>query len=413
MRYWLTIVAMVALSCLLSPVTPAQTSRPVVVKLDTVRLNVCGVKDFLMPVSIGDVPLQDNLVGGRIYLAWDVTNLEFDDLVIASTETIASQFRERRATRNREAGTMFIEMGNTDLKPVAGSGKPLFYLSGRVTSSDTVDGQNGWVQILSASFESSTIYDPIDLSNAGLVRVVRDTTPGFTGVLTGGIGSFDTLRTDTVGLRLQNVGNRRVKEVRFAIKADTNNYYFADTVETGTLAATLNWRVKELSITSGAIEGRFERDTALVADGELIRIVLRRKNDSAFVSTLAVDRFTVNRETCLGKLVRQSAQVSAEAVPNRDTSISGVVYDAGKKGESIRVIPELQGNAVTIIVEQMDVQEVMIFNMWGLRFPAGAVERIDASTLRVRFEIPPPSGTYFVALRDRNGIAYKQFTIIK
>jgi hypothetical protein len=83
------------------------------------------------------------------------------------------------------------------------------------------------------------------------------------------------------------------------------------------------------------------------------------------------------------------------------------------RSESIRLIPELQGDAVKIIAGDMDVVDVMIFDMWGTRLSLQPVERLDASTLRVRFEIPPPSGTYFVALRDRNGIAYKQFTIIK
>ncbi len=413
MRYWLTIAVVAVMSCLFSPVTPAQQSRSLTVLLDTVRLNVCGPKEFLMPVSIGDVPLQDSLVGARIYLAWDVQTIEFDDLVITSSETIGYTFSRKTATRDKEAGWMFIEMGDTNLKPATGSDKPLFYLSGRVKAADTVDGLYGWVQVLSVSFESSVRYTPIDLGNTGYVRVVRDTTPGFTATLSSTTGSFDTLRADTITLSVQNTRDRRVKEIRFGIKADTNHYEFADTIETGTLAGTVNWNVKELSITPDAIEGRFQSDTDLNAEGALIKIVLRRKNDSAFASTLTVDRFSVNRESCLGRLVRQSAQVSGETISKKDTGTSFVGYDWRKASESIRLIPSPQGEMVTIIAEDLAVVEVMIVDMWGGRLSTQPMERIDASTLRVRFEIPPPSGTYFVALRDRNGIGYKQFTIIK
>lgn len=411
-RYYIAAVLLAALSCLFSPVTQAQPSRTLSVRLDTVRLNVCEAKNFLMSVSIGDISRQDSLVGVNVILAWDLASIDFEDVLIASSETLASQFSERMLTKDRERGMMFIEMGNYDLRPVAGTGRPLFFLKGTVTAPDTVAGQNGWVQVLNMTFESSTHFQT-DLTGAGLVRVVRDTTPGFTGHLSPTVAAFDTLRADTVTLAIQNVRNRRVREVAFRIEGDTRYYNFVDTIETGTLAGTLNWTTKELTIVPDAVEGRFVSDADLTEEGGLIKIVLHRTNDSAFSTDLAVERFTVNRESCLGKLVSQDAPVSAAAVPVHDTA-SSVADQAWRVAlESVRVIPGPQGGTVTIITGDLDVMDVAIFDMYGNGVPVRSADRLNASTRVVRFEIPPPSGTYFVALRDRNNTAYKQFTIIK
>lgn len=412
-RYYIAMVLMVALSCLHSPAAPAQTSRILPVRLDTVRLNVCEGKNFLISVSIGDISLEDSLVGGRVIVAWDRASLDFEDLVILSSETLGNQFSESMVTKDSELGTMFIEMGNYDLRPVAGKGKPLFFLKGKVTAPDTVAGQNGWVQVLNMSFESATQFQP-DLSGAGMVRVVRDTTAGFTGHLSATVSTFDTLRADTVSLVVQNLRNRRVKEISFKLTADTRYYEFADTIETGLLAGTVNWNVKELTITPDAIEGRFVADSVLKADGGLIKIILRRTNDSAFATDLVVDRFTVNRNSCLGKLVQQNALISGLQIPKQDTSTTSVADEAGRgRRESIKVIPEPAGDAVRIIAGDLEMVEVSVFDLRGNRVPLRSSDRLDASTRMVRFDIPLPGGTYFVALRDRNSIAYKQFTIIK
>lgn len=412
-RYYIAMVLMVAMSCLLSPDAPGQTSRVLPVRLDTVRLNVCEGKNFLISVSIGDISLEDSLVGGRVIVAWDRANLDFEDLVILSSETLGNQFSESMVTKDSELGTMFIEMGNYDLRPVAGKGKPLFFLKGKVTAPDTVAGQNGWIQVLNMSFESATKFQP-DLSGAGMVRVVRDTTAGFTGHLSATVSTFDTLRADTVSLVVQNLRNRRVSEVSFRLTADTRYYEFADTIETGLLAGTVNWDVKELTITPEAIEGRFVADSALKSDGGLIKIILRRTYDSAFTTDLVVDRFTVNRNSCLGKLAQQSGQISGLMIPKQDTSTSSVADDARRgRWESVRVIPEPMGDAIRIIAEDLEMVEVGIFDVQGNRVPLQSSELFGTSTRMVRFDIPLPGGTYFVALRDRNSIAYKQFTIIK
>lgn len=412
MRQILYLAYIAALCCLCSPVTPAQTTRPLTIRVDTVRLNVCGGKNFLVGVGIGDLFVSDSVVGMRVIVAWDIANLDIEDQVIFGSDALGSQFTEKVVTKSQETGELVIEMGNTSLRPVAGTGKPLFFLKGRVTAPDTVTGANGWIAVTSMSFESITEFSPIDYSRPGLVRVERDTTAAFTGMMSVGAGSFDTAQVDTVTLTTQNLRNRRINEITFVVRADTSKYSFVDTIETGTMAASSIWTTKEVRITSDSIVGRLVAGGDLVTDGALLNVVLRRKTDSAFTSTVHVDEFAVNQQSCLGKLTRANGQVSAQAIV-RDTSTTGVDDWRDDRREAIRIVPERSGASIMIAAGEMEIVEVTIFDINGSVLHVQPVERLDASTLRVRLATPPPSGIYFAGLRGRKEIVYKQFTIIK
>lgn len=412
MRQILCVALLAALSCLCSPVTPAQTTRPLTVRIDTVRLNVCGNKNFLIGVGIGDISVQDGLVGMRVVLQWDRTTFDLEDQVITGSDALGSRFSYKNVVKDPVRGVMVIEMGDTSLTPVSGTGKPLFFLKGRITAPDTVAAPNGWIVVESMSFESSTTFSPIDYNHPGFVSVERDTTAAFTGMMSVGAGSFDTAQVDTVTLTTQNLSNRRVNEIAFVLKADTSLYGFVDTIEIGTMAAGGIWSTKEVRITSDSIVGLFRTGSDLITDGALLKVVLRRKTDSAFNGTLDLSRFTINTQSCLGKLRRQGAQVSARAIV-RDTSTSVVEDERGKRGEAVSVFAERDGASITITTGGMVVQEVEIFDINGRRLPMRPLERLGASTLRVRLTTPPPSGFYFAGLRGRNEIVYKQFTVIK
>jgi len=376
-------------------------------------LNVCGNKNFLIGIGVGDLYVQDGVVGMRVVMQWDRATFDIEDQVILGSDALGSQFSNKSVVKDPEQGEMVIELGDTSLAPVAGTGKPLFFLKGQVTAPDTVTAPHGWILVASMSFESSTNFTPIDYNHAGFVSVERDTTAAFTGAMSVGAGSFDTARVDTVTLTTQNLSNRRVNEIAFVLKADTSRYGFVDTIETGTMAASGIWKTKEVRITSDSIVGLLTTNSDLTTDGALLKVVLRRKTDSAFSSTLDLSRFTINRQTCLGRLLRHGTQVSAQAIV-KDTTTTSVVEDRGRERErEVRVSVERNGASILITTGSVEVSDVEIFDINGRRLQVRPPERLGASTLRVRLTTPPPSGIYFAGLRGRNEIVYKQFTFIK
>ncbi len=378
--------------------------------MDTVEFNVCdNVKTFLMPINIGDLKTADSVYSARLYLSWDTTAIDLEYLVITSTSTLGYQFSEKNV--QHDSVSMVIEMGTptTDAVPVVGTGKPLCYLKGSVkASADVIGGNYGWIRVLSMVVDNH----PVNIESAGMVRVVRDTTPAYTGALSISAATFDTARVDTVTLTVANLKNRRVNEVEFAVGLDTSYAAFVDTITAGTIAGQGIWSTKDIHVTADSVWGTLVAQSNLATDGALLKLVLRRKTDSAFASAFTVKRFVVNDRSCLGKLVTQSGEMTAKAI--RKDSSSGVAEDRVRSGsEAIRVIPELADASLRIETGGEFGGEVMIFDVTGRMLLRQQGERIGASTLRVRFSEVPPSGIYFVGLRGRNEIVYKQFTIKK
>lgn len=402
---------MAAMAGMCSPDTSAQQTRPLNVWVDTVRFNVCdGTKVFLLAVHTDPILIQDSVVSASMVLAWDISKIDLEDQIITSTETLGFQFDQKQAEKTPD-GTMYIQLGSSSLRPVAGS-KPLFYVKGIVKAPDTLGGLDGWVYLdpMSIHIFGNTEFSPID-SRTGFVRVSRDTTPAYTGTLAIPASSFDTVRLDTVALTIQNLKGRRVKEVSFALKADAGNYEFIDTLQRGTLADSA-WSLKNVAITPDSIGGEFVSSTDLTSDGPLLRVIIRRRNDSAFTGTLMVTQFRVNRESCLGKLIRQNGSIVAAAIPKKQDTASGVEDDR-RNGSAIGIIVERERNAVVVVGERMEGRTVEIFDVVGTRLPLESVEPAGASGLRARLGLEPPSGTYFLVLRGRDEIVYKQFTFIK
>jgi len=363
-----------------------------------------------MAVHTSPILVSDSLVSAEVILSWDIRKLDLESDAIFSSETLGKQFDERKVEKLPN-GVLHIQMGNTSLRPVFGS-KPLFYVKGIVTAPDTVTGLDGWITVTSVRFFGNTEFNLVE-NRVGFVRVNRDTTPAYTGTLRVAPSSFDTVRFDTVALTIQNLKGRRVNEVSFALKADASNYEFIDTLQRGTLADG-GWVTKSVTISPDSIGGRFVASNDLTADGDLIRIILRRKNDSAFSSALEVDRFTVNRESCLGKLIIEDGQISAVAVPSVDTSTVSVQEERqGEKSSGITVIPERDRRSLRVMGEGIQGKAIEIFDVVGTKLSLQSVEPRGASMVEIRLATQPPSGTYFMVLRGRNEIVYKQFTFIK
>lgn len=403
-------MATLAIALLSTLSSLAQTNRPLTVKLDTLEMNVCGPRSFTMPVWIGDIPVSDSLYGISIIISWDNTHIDLEDFVLTGSGTLSQGLAHPpQVFKDAQQGVLVIEIA-TDANgaPIAGAGKPLFFLRGGVRGLDTVNGLNGWIDVVNASFTSNVRYDPL-IRRPGLVRVVRDTTAAYTGRMSVETESFDTARVDTVTLRVDNLAVKRVREITFSLAADTAYYYFADTVTTGTLAARNIWATREIVITPDTIHGRFVADSDLVEDGELLRVVLRRKTDSAFVRPIVLSRFSVNPLSCLGRLQQTGGTVRAEAIPS-DTSTTGVEEE--RRLASQVSVSYLNGT-ITIRGDGLQAESVRLFDIMGTEVPHREPVRVGPSTLVVPTGDLLQTGIYFVALRNRSSLMYKQFTFIK
>jgi hypothetical protein len=404
---------MAAFACLCSPDTSAQQTRPLTVWVDSTRFNVCdGSKVFFLAVRVSPILIQDSVVSASLVLAWDVSKIDLEDQVVTSSETLGYQFDQKKVEKAQN-GTMYIQLGNLNLRPVAGN-KPLFFIKGIVKAPDTLGGLDGWIEVENTSVHlfGNTEFSPVE-SRTGFVRVGRDTTVAYTGRLEVATSSFDTARLDTVGLTIQNLKGRRVNEVSFALKADASNYEFIDTLMRGTIADS-GWSLRDVTITPDSIGGRFVATSDLAVDGVLMKIILRRRNDSAFSSLLRVGQFKVNRGSCLGKLTWQDGPISAVAVPKPDTSTTGVDEEKERASRrEIRVISAEGMSSLTIVGEGIGGMAIEIFDVVGTRLTVRSAEPLGSSAIQVRLATQPPSGTYFMVLRGRNEIVYKQFTFIK
>lgn len=381
-----------------------QASRPLTMRLDTLEQNVCGPKTFTMPLWVGDIPVSDSLYAVTVVLAWDLTSIELEDFVVVNTNTLSGGLsRQPLVVRDRNQGVLYIELG-TDPSgaPIAGAGKPLLFLRGSITAPDTVRGQMGWIDITSASFSANVQYDPFE-RRPGIVRVVRDTTPAYTGRLSVARGEFDTLRFDTVDVTLDNISGRRVRSVSFEIVADTPNFVFVDTVSTGTIAGKTAWATSTVTIRPDTLRGEFQSNDDLTQNGTLLRLVIERRTTEEFAGRMEITRFSVNGESCLGKLVREGADVTAAAMP----ASSGVLMENGPF-QNVRIVPVVRGFRVE--GWSGDDVSIEVYDLIGGRVGIRSVEWQGPTTLMVSTTRDLPTGRYFVVIRDRNGYVNKQFT---
>lgn len=389
-----------------SPAARAQQQREVRMRLDTITRNVCGSKTFQMALSIGDVPVADSLYGGHITFSWDRTAIKLEDFVVVGTTTLGgSLMATPTVVRDLNAGILYVELGTLGSKPISGSGKPLLFLQGTITAPDTVDNGYGWVDVVDAEFISSVQYDPL-LHFAGLVRVVRDTTAAYTGSLVVESELIGAREDSTqVTLRLDNVGGRRVREVHAEAVIGGGAVRFVDTVTAGTLYADRNWVSRSVEIQDDTVRIDLVDTVDLAISGDLITFIVERTTDSAATVPVELRRFTVNTNTCLGKLIRSDGIVAVQQ-RERDTA-SGGFEEVGNEEGPI-VITEVGGLEVRGArgMSYLEVQDVQ-----GRRVVQATREEEGRDEWRVRAELA--TGTYLIALRGHARAIYRKFRVLR
>jgi hypothetical protein len=367
-----------------------------------------------MPIRSGDIYFADSVYGFTVIVYWDRSKLELDNIIGVGDNTIV---RNRPSTivvasKDPEQGILYIEVADTSLSLIAGQNKPLLYLSGNITDPDTVDGLNGWIMVNRITFESPKTFDPITYL-PGFVHVVQDTTAAFTGRLSVSGAAFDTLRADTIELTAGNIAKRKVSEISFTMKASAGYYSFVDTLQAGTLGSLVNWSEKEVRITPDSISARFVAPGELQLQGPLLKVVLRRNTDSAFDQPVSITRFEINQESCLGRLTTENARITALAIPGDSTPSSGVEYRPTIMEQEVAVIPQVSNGAVVVQAENIDIQEVRVFDGLGRLVPLQSINHSGRGRILIQMPSGIASGVYFLELRSQHTIIYKQIRLIQ
>jgi len=388
-----------------SPGVRAQSQREVRMTLDSVTRNVCGSKTFQLALRIGDVPLSDSLYGARIVLSWDRTTIELEDFVVAGSTTLGGQFSQVPVVyRDRPNGILYVELASLN-SPVAGSGKPLLFIQGRITAPDTVDGGYGWVDIVSAEFTSSVQYNPL-LRFPALVRVVRDTTAAYTGILRADSvvigGSEDTA---AITLRLDNVVGRRVREVHVEAVVEDEGVRFSDTLTAATLYSDRSWVSRSVEIKDDTVRIDLVDTTDLATAGDLIRLIVQRTTDSATAVPLRLTRFTINGNSCLGKLTWNDGLITLE---KREGNV-GVDLEGGYTA-SVRVVVEEQGLRLYGVA---GISSIEVRNLEGRLVLSGERQDKENEEWRVGSDRNFASGTYLILLRGHAEAIYRKFRVLR
>lgn len=415
MRQLAVIAILAALTgCLCVEASTAQTTRPLTVWIDSVRLNVCGPKTFQTAVRAasfgpGDTVIgfrpSDNVASATLYVSWDPATLQLDNLVISSGTMsngidITSRIFPEEST---------LEIVIADRQAPYGTLRgalPIVYINGTVRATDTVVPQNGWLQVRDVELTSDTQFEP-EIYRPGFVRVDRDTS--LKGALRVGTGAFDTLKFDTVAISLQNISQRRVHEIDFSIAADTSFFVFHDTLHAGTLAASPLWTTVILDRTADTIRGRFVAASDLSQEGPLLKIVLQRTTDSAFSSAVNVTAVGINGNSCLGGgILSFGAPVTASTIVISPPVAVPVQLEPST---DISIVTGQDGRTVLIRSRAISIDEVVVFDVLGRRIPE---LRRDGSADETRLELDAQTaGPYYVQLRIGTERISKQFIFIK
>lgn len=418
---WLCALSTLILVLIVNPLAAQQERRSLRVWVDTIDLNVCGDKEFetwavwLESFTDADTAIgfrkQDSVLGCTMVLFWDTSKIRLKPpYVLTPSQTVFSSFPNKRAIPDTNTGALWLDYSADDkLRTVIRTDVPLFYLTGRVQAEDTVAPLNGGAKVNSIDI-AGVLGENIGTLDfpPGFVRVIRDTTPEYTGTLRTTEADLDTNRQDTVSVIVGNLFDKRVNEFQLALKADISKYKFVDTVTAGTLASKA-WNTREIHISEDSLFVRVHDDNLLSTEDSLvIRIVIERQTDSAFTANIEIPVFGINFASCIGKLTTSGSVITGKKIPIKDT-ITALPNNAeeGSTG-SLRVVQA--DNELRLYTGIENFVEITLYNLRGsevARWPGAG----RTGSLRLPLPIIAP-GRYFLVLTEEDGKkVYKQLHI--
>ena len=435
-EYWrkygkvVTVVLLIITAGILPEELSGQTERRSLrIWVDTLDFNLCNVEsediffdDWGVWVenagendTVLGFRLQDDVITSTMTLRWDTSQVQLEPpYILTPPQTIYGRFAAKVQSVDTMEGILWVTVSPAaggPIRPVVGTGIPLFYMRGRLKPTGGVI-EPPFAGAKPQSFEvQGSLEENIGTKRflPGFIRVLRDTTPEYIGTLRVTNGDLDTNRRDTIRLYVENIANRRVREVRFVLQADTTGFRFVDTIAI-VPGSSEEWQSREVEITSGKITGRFTANADIqVNDSVLLGIIIERTTDSSFKSLLEIQDFGLNEETCLGRLLAESGDVRGEAVPVRDTTDTtdttmSVVWRNLESGDltiQIRMRPE--ENRFTVIPVATSIQSISVYSLTGqcVEYWKQHIKQGEEVVLRMRSELQ--SGHYFLLLQDSEG----------
>ncbi len=348
--------------------------------------------------------LQDSVLACEIVVRWDVSTVRLEPpYILVPPQTLFGRFPSKVQDVDTNNGYLYVTVSaDANQRPVIGTNIPLFYMKGRLVESDTtIEPPAGGAKPDLFRILEGNLGNNIGSSRfiPGFVRVLRDTTPEYTGTIRISDADLDTNRIDTVSLYVGNLADKSVREIAFSISAEGGDFRFVDTVTTGAERAE-EWSGREVTIEPGRITGHFTSNVEVQSrDSLILRILLERTTDSGFDAALTIDEFSVDEFSCIGKLRVENARVVAKEIPadTADTTVSVRGSEGEQEREGIEVFQE-RGALRIIPGIWGPVQSVAIYDAKGARI----LYRDDFSSGRevlVRLEERVGEGMYFIVVR--------------
>lgn len=429
MRLAKTIVAMVMLVALCSPVLQSQSVRPLTIWIDTTTIHPCGQKKFLLKIwssyqsdtgRVVGFTKEDSLFSVTLSLQWDRSKFDINPNPPVSGHIAGRAFR-RTVTKDSKQGNLYIEFGGIDdnlqLRPFFGTDIPLLMFEATVTSPDIFAGLNGWAEVLgNLTVEAAKPFDLV-ARRVGFVHVARIPLPQYTAKATLLSADFDTLRQTTVALKVENAKDQGVKEIAFTLRSDTAFYRFVDTATQGTIYAEPGWNIRQLHIAADSISGLLQRDSAITTDGTLLNVVLQRTSDSSFSRAIILEKFSVDTASCISRTDRENGVVMAARIvkpDTTDTTTVGVDEQWKETTPTVQIIQQVDNDEIVVRTEGITARKVIVVDILGRQIPTKILASPDAWTRVVRFEEGLQNGCYIISVfDDSKKSANNQFTVIK
>ncbi len=430
MRLAKTIVAMVMLVALCSPVLRSQSVRPLTIWIDTTTIHPCGQKKFLLKIwssyqsdtgRVVGFTKEDSLFSVTLSLQWDRSKFDINPNPPISGHIAGRAFR-RTVTKDSKQGNLYIEFNGIDdnlqLRPFFGTDIPLLTFEATVTSPDVFSGLHGWAEVLgNLTVEAAKPFELV-ARRVGFVHVERIPIPQYTAKATLLSANFDTLRQTTVALKIENVKDQGVKEIAFTLRSDTAWYRFIDTATQGTIYAEPGWKVRQLQIAPDSLSGLLQRDSAVTTDGTLLNVVLQRRSDSSFSKAIILEKFSVDTASCISRADRENGVVRAERIVKPDTTDTtttvGVDEQWKESTPTVQILQHVDNDKVVVRTEGIAANRVIVVDILGRQIPTKILASPDAWTRVVRFEEGLQNGCYIISVfDDSKKSANNQFTVIK
>ncbi len=422
----LLICALLYLSLVPTRMSAQTEQRSLRTWVDTLDQQLCGEGEFdrwgVWVASIGNSDtvtgfrLKDSVLSVELTLRWDPARIQLlPPYVLDPVSTLLGRFVSKVQGVDTATGELYVS-ASTDqsFRPSVGERIPLFYLNGRVRPTDSVFlPPEGGAKIQRLTIEGRLAESLSSVRHeAGFVQVTRDTTPEYTGSIEIDDLELDTLRVGTMALYARNFGERRVTDLSFVLRSDSDKIVIRDIILPGSGEA---WeglvsveRQDSSAIKVNVGSGGEDPIPAIDDSKPVLSLLLTRREDSLFSTSVIVTDVLMNETSCLGKVDSGVGQVQGATIDTTRDSVSTVTVQANHAHEgNLRhwIVPGSNGDWVIV---DPDVREVDIYDVSGRLI--GKYRSEGANRLRFERETPH-SGLVFALIRLRDGsrIHVKQY----